>query len=56
MREMPLIGSGTLDLPGALTVASRDWESHCFAGACALQLESSDLASAVEDMTWKIPA
>jgi hypothetical protein len=56
MREMLEIGSGTLELPGALINASRACESDCFEGAFALQLESSDLAFAVEDMTWKIPA
>ena len=55
MREMLEIGSGTFDLPGALIDASRACESHCFEGAFVLQLESSDLAFAVEDMTCKTP-
>ena len=56
MREMLEIASGTVELPGALIDASRAREPHCFEGAFALQLESPDLAFAVEDTTWKTPA
>ena len=56
MREMLEIASGTFVLPGALKDASRACEPHCFEGAFALQLESPDLAFAVEDTTWKTPA
>jgi hypothetical protein len=55
MRELLGIGSGTFELPEALIDASRACASHCFAGAFALQLESSDLAFAVEEMSWKTP-
>jgi hypothetical protein len=56
MREMLGIGSGTFELPGALIDASRACASHRLEGAFALQLESSDLAFAMEDMTWNTPA
>jgi hypothetical protein len=56
MREMLGIGSGTFELSGALIDASRACASHRLEGAFALQLESSDLAFAMEDMTWKTPA
>jgi hypothetical protein len=56
MREMHGIGSGTYELPGVLIDDSRACASHWFEGAFALQLESSDLAFAVEEMTWKTPA
>jgi hypothetical protein len=56
MREMLGIGNGTFELPRALMDASRACTSHCLEGAFALQLESSDLAFAVEDMTWKTHA
>jgi hypothetical protein len=56
MPEMLDTGIGTFELPGALLDACRGCESYCFEGAFVPERRNSELAFAVEEMTWKTPA